>query len=465
MRELALGPAVGRTAVSLAEARRKARGLYDMHKDGRDPLEERAAARALLQAENAKTLTFAEAAARYIEAHRAGWRNAKHAQQWENTIGTYAEPVFGALSVQKIDATLVLKVLESIWTKKPETASRLRGRIERILDWAKVRGHRDGENPARWRGHLDHLLAAPSKVRQVKHHEALAYTDIASFMAALREQRGTAARALEFAILTAGRRSEALGAVWDEIDLKAGVWTVPAARMKARKQHRVPLSDRAIEILKQMQAQGGDVQVFAGRSADGAIATNVFHKLLHRMGHGGLTVHGFRSTFRDWAAERTNYPNHVVEMALAHTIPNAAEAAYRRGDLFEKRRRLMDDWATFCAQPAAEGERVMPIRQRPCSFRCVCPPAWWSCWRAKRARQVRALPVSRSPAGPSPLSRWCRRRAIAGARYVARHVRSSPKADIRSAKWNVRFGPIADIAIRRALLAPSETHLKVARLF
>jgi integrase len=353
VREMGLGPASGRAAVSLADARKKARALYDLHREGRDPLDERNAGRALQAAEAAKSVTFTEAADRYIAAHHAGWRNAKHAAQWRSTLVTYVEPVFGSLPVNQIDTGLVLKVLEPIWAQKPETASRVRGRIASILDWAKARGYRQGENPAHWRGHLDHLLPARAKVQRVKHHAALPYTEIASFITELHQQDGTAARALEFLILTAARTGEAIGAQWLEINLAEKLWIVPAERTKTSKEHRVPLSARAIEILEAMPHASD--RVFE-------LSNMAFLMLLRRMGHGSITVHGFRSSFRDWCAERTNFPSEVAEMALGHAVGDKVEAAYRRGDLFEKRRQLMDSWSTYCAQSPSKGERVVSIR-------------------------------------------------------------------------------------------------------
>jgi integrase len=353
MRELGLGPASGRAAVSLADARKKARTLYDLHREGRDPLDERNTGRALKAAEAAKTVTFAEAGRRYIAAHHAGWRNAKHAAQWRSTLATYAEPVFGSLPVNQIDTGLVLKALEPIWTKKPETASRVRGRIASILDWAKARGHRQGENPAQWRGHLDHLLPARAKVRKVRHHAALPYAEIGSFVAELRQQDGIAARALEFLILTAARTGEVIGAQWSEIDLAERLWIVPAERAKTSKEHRVPLSTRAIEILDGQMPHSGD-RVFE-------LSNMALLMLLRRMGHGSITAHGFRSSFRDWCAERTNFPSEVAEMALGHAVGDKVEAAYRRGDLFEKRRQLMDSWSAFCSMPSTDSARVVPL--------------------------------------------------------------------------------------------------------
>jgi integrase len=287
----------------------------------------------------------------YIAGYRAGWRNPKHASQWQATLATYAEPVIGGLSVQAVDTALVLKVLEPIWTVKPETAGRVRGRIESILDWAKVRGYRTGENPARWRGHLDKLLPARSKVRRVEHHAALPYAELPGFLVSLRQQAGIAARALEFAICTAARTGEVIGARWGEIDLLDKTWTLPATRMKAGKEHRVPLSARALAILKEMQAHrhADNAFVFPGAKPGRPLSNMVFLMLLRRIGRGDVTAHGFRSTFRNWAAERTSFPAEVAEMALAHTVSDKTVAAYNRSDLFERRRRLMSAWTTFCA--------------------------------------------------------------------------------------------------------------------
>ena len=306
----------------------------------------------------AKAMTFRDCAARYIASHRAGWRNPKHAAQWEATLATYAGPVMGGLSVQAIDTALVLKVLEPIWTTKPETAGRVRGRIESVLDWAKVRGYRAGENPARWRGHLDKLLPARSKVRRVEHHAALPYAELPGFLMSLRDQEGIAARALEFAIVTAARTGEVIGARWSEIDLLEKIWTVPPGRMKAGKEHRVPLSARALAILEEMQPHrhAEDSFVFPGAKLGRPLSNMAFLMLLRRMGRDDLTAHGFRSSFRDWAAERTNFPSEVAEMALAHMVGSKVEAAYRRGDLFEKRSRLMAAWATFCNEPEQKAQ-------------------------------------------------------------------------------------------------------------
>jgi integrase len=306
----------------------------------------------------AKAVTFDECATAYIASHRAGWRNAKHAAQWTSTLETYASPVFGKVPVQAVDVALVMRVLEPLWSVKPETASRVRGRIESILDWAKVRGHRDGENPARWRGHLDHLLPARSKVRKIKHHAALPYGDVPVFMVALRGREAVAARALEFAILTAARTGEVLGTKWSEIDLTAAVWTVPALRMKAGAEHRVPLSAPALAVLRAMEKLRDGDFVFPG-DRHATLSNMSMLMLLRRMGHADLTAHGFRSTFRDWAAECTSFANEVAEMALAHAIDDKTEAAYRRGALFERRRRLMQAWADFCTGVHERGNVVV----------------------------------------------------------------------------------------------------------
>ena len=348
-REMGLGSFA---TVSLAEARDRALEFRKLREKEIDPIEAREAAKREAALERAKFLKFKEAAEAYMAAHRVAWKNDKHAAQWPSTLKSYAYPIIGELPLQLIDTTLVMKVIEPLWSEKPETASRLRGRIELVLDWATVRSYRQGENPARWRGHLDQLLPARAKVRRVKHHSALPYAELPAFLVKLREQEGVAARALEFTILTAGRTSETIGAKLSEIDRKNKLWTVPAERMKAGKDHRVPLSDRALEILEEVGAGGDDkdIFVFRGRGRDEPLSNMAMLKLLQRMGRGDLTVHGFRSTFRDWAAEKTKFPNEVVEMALAHAVGDKVEAAYRRGDLFEKRRLLMQAWTSYCFQ-------------------------------------------------------------------------------------------------------------------
>ena len=330
--ELSLGPLY---AKGLAEARAEAEALRVARRSGSDPALERQKRRGVP--------IFSTLATEYIESHKAGWRNAKHVAQWESTLKTYAYPEIGKQPVDQIETAHVLNVLKPIWSDKTETASRLRGRIEAILDYAAARHHRQGENPARWKGHLDKLLPRKSKVAPIEHHAALPYAEAAAFMAALREREGTGARALEFAILTAARSGEVRGATWSEIDLDAGVWVIPATRMKAGREHRIPLSSQAVALLEALPTHDG--LLFPGRKADQQLSDMSLTAVLRRMGRGDLTAHGFRSTFRDWAAEATNYPHEVAEMALAHAVGNKVEAAYRRGDLFEKRRGIMQSWA------------------------------------------------------------------------------------------------------------------------
>jgi len=351
-REMGLGPV---NAISLAEARKRATECRRMRHDGTDPIEARKEKRDQGKLEAAKAVTFDTCAAAYIDAHKASWRNGKHRDQWRNTLNSYAAPVFGSLPVQAVDLALVMKALEPIWKTKPETASRLRGRIEAVLDWATVRGYRKGENPARWRGHLDKLLPARAKFRKVEHHPALPYEEITDFTATLRRQEGIAARALEFLILTATRTGEIIGARWDEIDMKDKIWVVPRARMKAGREHRVPLSGAALSILKQMKEITEGDFVFPGGKKGRPLSNMAMLAALKRMDRNDLTAHGFRSTFRDWAAERTNFPREVVEMALAHTIESKVEAAYRRGDLFQKRRQLMEAWGSVLRAQTPRG--------------------------------------------------------------------------------------------------------------
>jgi integrase len=361
-RDMGLGPL---HAVTLAAARERATACRVDRFDGRDPLEVRQTRKLTEKLTASKAVTFRQCAMAFIDAHRPGWKNEKHAVQWSFTLEAYAHPLFGDLPVQAVDTALVMKALEPIWRTKTETASRLRGRIEAILDWATVRQFRQGDNPARWRGHLDHLLPKRTKVHKVQHHPALSYTEIGAFLTSLRYQVGHAARALEFLILTAGRTGEVIGACWEEIDLAEGVWTVPASRMKASKEHRVPLSAPAIKLIREQQVAAELVDgrldgfVFPGGRPGKGLSNMALLKLLERMKRDDLTAHGFRSTFRDWAAEQTHFPREVAEMALAHTVSDKVEAAYRRGDMFDKRRKLMDAWATYCGTvPAVKGEVV-----------------------------------------------------------------------------------------------------------
>ena len=361
-RDIGLGAASGPETISLATARDKAAALRLQVKAGVDPLAERhrEATEALASAQAAQIagITFKAVAEAYIGANEASWRNDKHRQQWRNTLASYVYPVMGELPVADIGTAHVLKILEPIWQGKPETASRIRGRIETVLDAAKARGYREGENPARWRGHIAQILPARSRLTR-GHHKAMPYDAVPAFVCAIRAREAMAALALEFVILTATRTSEVLGATWAEVDLDKAIWTVPATRMKAGKEHRVPLSPRAVEILEAVKPLG-KASLFPADKG-GKLSTMAMSMLLRRM-KLDCTVHGFRSGFRDWAAECTGYAHEVCEMALAHVIGNKSEAAYRRGDLFDKRRRLMADWATYCASGGAAGAKVTPIR-------------------------------------------------------------------------------------------------------
>jgi integrase len=364
MREMGLGRAgADDAAVKLADARLKAADLHRLVKAGIDPLDKREAdaAEAAAEAQRAAILgiTFRTVAERYLEAHDKVWRNAKHRMQWRNTLDTYAHAHFGDLPVGRVGTEHVLAALEPIWRVKPETATRVRGRIESILDYAKAREWRRGENPARWRGHLANLLPPRGKVAAVQHHAALPWAEIGTFLPLLKAQAGVAARALEFAILTAARSGEVLGARWDEFDLAGKVWAVPAGRMKAGREHRVPLSAPTLAVLKHMAKlrPKGDLHgfVFPGGQVGRPLSNMAMTMALRRMKRSDLTVHGFRSTFRDWVGEATGAPREVAEAALAHALADKTEAAYARGDLFTKRRRLMDDWAVFCTLPPRKG--------------------------------------------------------------------------------------------------------------
>ena len=354
--EMGLGSA---RDVSLAEARTKAEDTRRQLINGTDPLAAREGHRAQEKLQKAGSISFADCARKYIDSHKAGWRNEKHVEQWQNSLDTYAGPVIGELAVKDVDTALVLRILEPIWSKKPETASRVRGRIERILDYARVRGYRSGENPALWRGHLDKLLPSAMNKKTREHHAALPYDELPAFVRDLRQQGGNAARALEYLILTTARTGEVIGCEPEkEIDLKKAVWTVPAGRMKAGKEHRVPLSPQAVKVV---EGQPEGKYLFSGGKEGAPLSNMAMLELLKRMGRGDLTVHGFRSTFRDWAAECTSYPGEVCEMALAHAITDKVEAAYRRGDLFEKRQQLMLDWAKYCDAPKGD---VVPIARK-----------------------------------------------------------------------------------------------------
>lgn len=368
-RQMGLGPFPD---VGVQRAREKLATLRAQKADGIDPLDAKAAQRAAARATAARAITFKLCAERYMKANRAGWGNTKHANQWTNTLTTYAYPIIGDLEVGLVDIGHVTRILEPIWTAKPETASRVRGRIETVLDYAKVHGWRAGENPARWKGHLDKTLPAKAHVRRVRNHPALPWEEIHTFMPELREQDGVAALALEFAILTAARSREVIGARRPEIDRAAKVWTVPVERMKGRKnkrqEHRVPLSDAALAVLDRVERlrreREKDGYVFPGTKSGKPLSNMALEMLLRRMNPrtdhaparwrdrtsgSPITPHGFRSTFKDWASEATDYADELSEAALAHTISNKTKAAYKRGDQLERRRHLMADWAEFCA--------------------------------------------------------------------------------------------------------------------
>jgi integrase len=339
---MGLGPV---DLVSLAEARQKAWECRKQLLDGIDPIEDRRAK--LGRAAKAKTVTFAEAAERYITSHEASWRNEKHVYQWRQTlIKSYAGPILGKMDVAKIETSDILRVLEPVWLSKADTATRLRGRIEAVLDWARVHGLRDGENPARWKGHLKHLLPARNKQNGTQHYPALPWREMPEFMTELRAVDTIGSKALQFTIFTAARTGETIGAKWPEIDLAAKIWTVPADRMKAAKEHRVPLCADMVALLKSLPRFDDNAFIFPGAKKGRGLSNLAMLMTLRRI-RPNLVVHGFRSSFRDWAGEATNYPKEICEQALAHTVNNAVEAAYRRGDALEKRRMLMNDWADY----------------------------------------------------------------------------------------------------------------------
>lgn len=354
-RDIGLG---GFPDVPLAVAREKARDARAKIEQGVDPIAARKSAKATL----VSVLTFDEAAKLLIQAKSPEWKNVKHAAQWKSTLDTYASPTIGKMPVDKVELTHVLDILTPLWATKTETATRLRMRMEAVLAWATASGYRKGDNPARWRGNLDALLAKPRKVTKVKHHKALPMDALPAFMADLRKGEGMAARALEFAILTAARSGEVRAATWDEIDLKAGVWTIPADRMKAGKEHRVPLSARAVALLKALPRMANCDYPFAGPS--GKVLSDMTLSAVMRRMEVDAVPHGFRSTFRDWCSERTAYPNDVAEMALAHAIGNKVEAAYRRGELFDKRTKMMADWSRFIDAKQSTGNVVAIRRAR-----------------------------------------------------------------------------------------------------
>ncbi len=342
-REYGLG---GYPTVTLASARERARAMLDQLFAGIDPAVTKKQAKSALAAQRAKAVNFKTLAEQYIAQHEAGWKNAKHAAQWSSTLETYAFPAIGKMLAADIDTPSVLRVLQPIWTDKSETASRLRGRIEAVLDFANAKGLREGPNPARWKGNLALTLPAKRKVSTVKHHPAVPVKDMLSFFRALRSREGMAARALEFLTLTAARSGEVRGAQWSEIDLAKKVWAVPAERMKAKREHRVPLSTQAIKLLNLLSSRKEGGLLFPGSKQKTKLSDMALTAVMRRMEIDAVP-HGLRSSFRDWVGEETAFPREVAEMALAHTVGNAVEAAYRRGDLFEKRRLMMQDWAAY----------------------------------------------------------------------------------------------------------------------
>jgi integrase len=360
---------------NLDQARERAREARQKIRDGIDPLQARREAEATARLASAKAMSFAEAAEQFVAQNESGWSNAKHRRQVMGTLRTFAFPIIGALPVAGIDTGLVLRVLEQpvaaergnpagpFWIARPETASRVRGRVEAVLAWATVRGHRSGDNPAAWRNHLDQVLPKQGRAARVEHHAALPYAQLPAFMAELRAREGVAARALEFTILVAARSGEVAGARWSEIDLETATFTVPGARMKSRKEHRAPLPVAAVELLAKLPREDGNPRVFIGSRRGAGLGPAAMSSMLARMGRGDVTVHGFRSAFRDWAAERTNYANHVVEQVLAHSIGSAVEKAYRRGDLLDQRRKIMELWGGYCSGPAVQGGAVVPMRR------------------------------------------------------------------------------------------------------
>ena len=352
--------------VSLAEARDKSLECRRMLREGIDPIERRRAEHAAARSIAGNSTTFEECAKAHIQAHRPGWRNPKHAAQWWSTLETYANPIIGQVPVWDVDTGLVMRVVKPIWQTKTETANRLRQRIEAVIDGATALGLRSGDNPARWRGHLENLLPRQSRISSVRHFEAMAYSEIPSFFRDLRQRDAISALALAFSILTAARSGEVRGATWDEMDLDMGTWTIPGDRTKSSRSHRVPLPSEAMAVLREMKAvqTGRDEYVFAGRHPGKQMSENTMRKYLQKdMQCERLTVHGFRSTFRDWAAEQTSFPREVAEAALAHTLKDKTEAAYQRSDMLERRRKLMETWAKYCASGAAKDEVVQKRRR------------------------------------------------------------------------------------------------------
>lgn len=350
--------------VGLAEAREEARKARLQLSAGIDPLQARQQALARNRAAKLSNRTFSQCMSEYIASHKESWKSSKHAKQWEATLNSYACPHFGKTNVREVNTALVLKALKPIWKIKTETATRLRERIERVLSWAATSGYREGENPARWHGHLQELLPKPSKLKTVQHHPALAHQQIGDFYRALAAEKGLGARALQLTILTACRTSEVILARWQEIDLDRRVWIIPGERMKRGREHRVPLVPQSITILRRLEGQDATL-VFPGSKEGKSLSNMAMLNVLKRMGRSELTVHGFRSTFRVWGAEQTTYSKEMLELALAHAVGTAVEAAYQRSDLFERRRALMQDWAQYCnvVRPLSDGDDSQELLQ------------------------------------------------------------------------------------------------------
>jgi integrase len=346
---------------NLAEARQRAKAKRQLLADGIDPLDHRQAEREQKALAAARNVTFRQCSQQYYEAHADEWSNLRHRQQFTSSMRDYVYPVIGSTSVGAVDEPLVLKTLAPIWKTKTVTAKRVRNRIAAVLDYAAACKYRTGTNPARWEGHLEHLLPAPEKIAAVRHHAALPHGELANFIVELRKVGGVTARALEFTILTSARTNETSEAVLAEIDFEERMWVIPAVRMKASREHRIPLSDRAIEILKQLPREANNPHLFIGRRPGSNIGPVAMYRLLRTL-RAGVSVHGFRSSFSDWAHDTTGYSNHVIELSLAHSIGSATEKAYRRSDLFAKRQRLMADWAKYCTIPKMPVS-VVPIRR------------------------------------------------------------------------------------------------------
>src|SRR5262249_90616 len=354
-RDMGIGPV---HVLTLAEAREKAREASRLRLEGFDPIAAKHAQRTAAAVAAASAMTFRQCAEGFIKDNEASWTNAKHRLEWERSLAKYVLPTLGSLPVAAIDTPLVLKVIKPLWLRVPETASRVRGRIENVLGWATVHHYRSGDNPARWQGLLEHALPA---VVKGDHHAAMPYAEVPAFIAKLRQQTGVPSKCLEFIVLTAARLGEAQKATWNEIDFDKRVWVIPGARMKSGKEDRGPLSLAAIAVLKDMHDGRHSDYIFPGYHDGKPIGKNMPWRLLKEIARGNMTVHGFRSSFRDWAAERTTFAREVAEMALAHAIPDAVEAAYRRGDLFEKRRKLMDAWAAYCAKVEPDAGKVVAL--------------------------------------------------------------------------------------------------------